>query len=286
MKGQRFWRTRLRELVRAVKGALDHNAQDFAATIAFWTFFSIFPLLIAVLALAGYYVESSRLTPRIFQALTDLLPGSASLVRESLESILRHRSTFSGIGIVGLLWTAGSGFGAITRAVNRALGDEKDRFYLVSSMRHFIMAVAVSILMVTWLGITMAVEFILSPSTLARLGIQTVEIPRLPSWAFSFALIFSMFSLIYKLAPWGRVRWTEVLPGALFAAVLFELGKTAFVLYLNRAAHFQAIYGPLASISVLLLWLYVSAVILIIGAEYNIVRWKARTAARRDSRRK
>jgi membrane protein len=68
------------------------------------------------------------------------------------------------------------------------------------------------------------------------------------------------------------------MPGALLAAALFELGKKAFVVYLERIADFEPIYGSLSSIIVLLLWLYLSALILVLGAEYNIVRAQSRQA--------
>ena len=66
-------------------------------------------------------------------------------------------------------------------------------------------------------------------------------------------------------------------PGAVLAAITFELGKRGFVLYLGRLADFEAVYGSLSSIVVLLAWLFLSAFVLIFGAEYNIVRWRART---------
>jgi len=81
--------------------------------------------------------------------------------------------------------------------------------------------------------------------------------------------------LIYKLAPYVETRWRQVFPGALLAALLFELVKAAFVFYLDRVAHFEAVYGSLSSMIVMLLWLYLSALILVLGAEYNIVRAKA-----------
>jgi YihY family inner membrane protein len=146
-------------------------------------------------------------------------------------------------------------------------------------MRYFFMAVAVSLLMIMSISITLALEIVLESSFLTRFGLEAVEVSRLKSWLLSFLLIFLTFALIYKLAPYLKVRWRQVLPGALLAAALFELVKTAFVLYLDRVANFEAVYGSLSSIIVLLLWLYLSAFILVYGAEYNIVRWKARPVA-------
>ena len=67
--------------------------------------------------------------------------------------------------------------------------------------------------------------------------------------------------------PYERLSWREILPGALFAAFLFELGKTGFVFYLDNVAHLEAVYGSVSSIIALLLWLYFSARVLLLGSE-------------------
>ena len=266
-------------LVETVREASQDHAKDLAAAIAFWAFFSVFPLLIGIFSLAGYFLQSAELQARIYEVMTDVFPGSAALVRDNLEAVVQHRGTMSWVGIGGLLWTASKGFGAITRAVNRALGAKRTHHFLLSKVRSFFMAVAVSLLMITSIAITVAFEIALEPSFLTRFGLEVVEVSRLKSWLLSFLLIFLTFALIYKLAPYVEVRWRQVLPGALLAAALFELVKTAFVLYLDRVADFEAVYGSLSSIIVLLLWLYLSALILVYGAEYNIVRSKARRVA-------
>jgi len=265
-------------LVETVREALHDHAKDLAAAIAFWAFFSIFPLLRGIFSLAGHFLQSSELQARIYEVVTDMFPGSASLVRENLEAVVQYRGAMSWVGIGGLLWTASKGFGAITRAVNRAIGAKRTHHFLLSKLRYFFMAVAVSALAITSIAITVAFEIVLESSFLTRLGFEAVEASRLKSWVLSFLLILLTFSLIYKLAPYVKVRWHQVLPGALLAAMLFELVKTVFVIYLDRIANFEAVYGSLSSIIVLLLWLYLSALILVFGAEYNIVRAKAKTA--------
>jgi membrane protein len=266
-------------LVETVKEASHDHAKDLAAAIAFWAFFSIFPLLIGILSLAGYLLQSAELQARIYEVVTDMFPGSASLVRDNLDAVVQYRGTMSWVGIGGLLWTASKGFGAITRAVNRALGAERTDNFLLSRIRNFFMVVAVSVLMIASIAITVALEIALDPSFLSRLGLDAVNLPRLQGWTANFVLVFLIFALIYKLAPYVEVRWRQVLPGALLAAALFELVKSVFVVYLDRIADFEAVYGSLSSIIVLLLWLYLSAVILIYGAEYSIVRSQASEAA-------
>jgi membrane protein len=259
-------------LVKTVKEASQDHAKDLAAAIAFWAFLSIFPLLIGIFSLAGYFLQSSELQARIYQVVTEIFPGSGSLVRENLEAMIQYRGTMSWVGIGGLLWSASKGFGAITRAVNRALGAEQTDNFLLSKIRSFFMAIAVSISAITSIAITLAIEIVLDSPLLTRIGFKPIDVSHVKSWVLSLLLMFLTFALIYKLAPYVKVRWRQVLPGAFLAAVLFDLVKTAFVIYLDRFADFEKIYGSLSSIIVLLLWLYISALVLVLGAEYNIVR--------------
>jgi membrane protein len=158
--------------------------------------------------------------------------------------------------------------------VNRALAVQRNRRPLVSKLRYFAMAIVVSILILVSLAVTVVLEVALEAPALSRLGLDSGLMSGFRSWATSFVLAFLIFTLIYKLTPYRSVGWDKVLPGALLATVFFELGKSGFVLYLDKVADLKAVYGSLSSIIVLLLWLYVSALILILGAEYNIVRWQ------------
>jgi len=265
----------------SIFGATFHKAKkdaanDLSAAIAFWAFFSIFPLLIGVLSLTSRLLESEALQTRIYETVTEMLPGSAEMVTENLDAVVRYRGTMSLVALLGLFWAAGKVFGAITRAVNRALDVERDGKRLVSRLRYFGMAIAVSILIIVALGITVVLEVALESPALSEWGIDVGLVSGFKSWATSLVLTFLVFTLLYKLTPYVEVDLKRVLPGAVLATALFELGKNGFVLYLEKMADFKAVYGSLSSIIVLLLWLYVSALILIFGAEYNIARWQAR----------
>ena len=201
-------KTQLRVFVQTAKKTQHDHGGDVAATIAFWAFFSIFPMLIGILSLVGYFLESSQLQSRIYEVISNLLPGSAGLVKNNLEGVVRYRGTMTWISVAGLIWTAGKGFGAITRAVNRALGAKRSHFYLLSGVRYSLMAIAVTILSITSIGITVAIEIVFDLSLLSRLGFDAVEFPRLQGRAISFVLVFLIFALIYKLAPYIK----KVLP--------------------------------------------------------------------------
>ena len=86
-----------------------------------------------------------------------------------------------------------------------------------------------------------------------------------------------LFEIAYVLLPNLRVRWTHALPGALLAAVLFEAAKLGFAWYVSNLASFSLVYGSLSTVIVLMVWIYISAIILLIGAEFSseFSRWRA-----------
>jgi membrane protein len=265
-------------LYRAVRKGIRDHARDHAAAIAFWIFFSIFPLLLGVFSVAGYLLVSETAQARLTELVARSLPGSAHFVRGNLEDVIRVRGTLGVVGIIGLLWSASAGFGAITRAINQTLGARRSKPFFLSKVRYFLMTVAVSVLLILSVGVAAALEVLANPDTdvLRRLGIEPGMIESVTGLLTGFVFAFVMFALVYKVTPYVETRWRQVLPGALLGAAVFELGKHAFMLYLGRVADFEAVYGSLSSIIVLLLWLYFSAFVLLIGEEYNIVRWTER----------
>lgn len=270
-------------LYRAARKGLKDHGTDLAAAIAFYAFFSIFPLLLGVISVVGYFFESDVAQAQLYGSLNDILPGSADLVRQNLESVVRVRGPLGLIGVIGLFWSGSAGFGAISRGVNRALGAEGSRPFLLAKVRHFLMTVVVSIFLVLSVSVTAALEIVanLDLEVLARLGIEPGQISRFGGSLTGLLFAFLTYALIYKVTPYIKTRWRQVLPGAFLAAIIFELGKRGFLFYLSRLTDFSAVYGSLSSIIVLLLWLYLSALVLIFGAEYNIVRWRARMASGR-----
>jgi len=265
-------------LYRAARKGLEDHGSDLAAAIAFYAFFSIFPLLLGVIAAAGYFFETELARAQLYGSLDEILPGSVDLVRQNLESVVRARGALGVIGVLGLFWSGSAAFGAITRGVNRALGAKRSRPYLLARLRYVLNTLVVSMLLLLSVSVTAALEIVanLDLELLARLGIDPGTLTRLGGSLAGVLFAFLTYALIYKATPYVETRWRQVLPGALLGAALFELGKHGFLFYLSRVADFEAVYGPLSSIIVLLLWLYLSALVLIFGAEYNIVRWRAR----------
>ena len=198
------------------------------------------------------------------------LPGSEQFVRDSVEGIEKFRATLGIVAVLGLIWSASAVFGSITRVVNRAWDVLENPPFYKNKPRQLVMALGVGILFVVSISLTSFLQWatrieVDGQSVNSLLGGQVFAIIlRLPALLISFAI----FLAIYKYLPNTRTYWRYIWPGALLAAVLFELGKNLFLWYLETFAQFEQIYGNVASIIVLMFWTYFCAFILIIGAEF------------------
>jgi membrane protein len=99
----------------------------------------------------------------------------------------------------------------------------------------------------------------------------------------AFLLMLAIFILLYKFVPNAKTRWRDVWPGAMLAAVFFEIARTLFIFYLEHFANYQVIYGTISSIVILMVWIYYSAFILIMGAEFTYQYGRTRNSVTTDS---
>lgn len=278
------WKDTLRRIpfvgviLRAIEKSNQDYAKDMAASIAYFSFFSLFPLLVGVVAGASLFLDRVEIQSRLDRILAGEFPGSADFLRTNLEALIELRGVAGVASVVGLLWSASKMFGALSRGINIALAVPKDHPFYLSKLRYFAMTVVVSVLLLVAVGASTALD-VVTQVDLTRFGIDTSAFASLGGHVASFAYVSMMVSLLYKIVPHERPQWREVVPGALVAALLFEVGKALFVLYLDNVSSLEAVYGSLTSVIVLLLWLYFSARVLLFGAEIIAARREAHQEA-------
>jgi membrane protein len=257
--------------VRAVMGARD---RDGAAAIAFWAFFSIFPLLLLAVGATGFFFDSAAAQNRLREALDLSIPGSADFVERHVRSAVSLRGTLGLLGAAGLLWSASASIGAVSRSLDRVYGIEERSALVVVKLRQVGLAGAIVVIMVSSVALTGLIE-LLSASDFTlfqRIGFETRLTERVTGGAGAVFLTLVMFLLLYRLAPSSTIDWNDAIPGAILATFLFELAKRGFLLYLSVAANYDLVYGSLSAVIVMLLWLYISALLLLLGAEFNVRR--------------
>jgi membrane protein len=256
---------------------LDDYASSMGAALAFYTLFSIAPLLLIVISVAGLVFGRQAARGEIFEQLSTLVgPDSASTVESLLQGLNRPDAGIVGtlVGVAALLIGATTVFAELQGAMDRIW--RAPARSAISGVRRLLQVRLLSLGLVLGIGFLLIVSLIAS-AALAALGkwwapwfSQFELVAQSLNLGLSFALITAMFAMIYKWVPRVRVAWRDVWIGAALTALLFTLGKTLIGLYIGRSG-VASPFGAAASLVVLLLWVYYSAQIFLLGAEFTWV---------------
>ena len=276
----RSWRSSLLPLpfvgtlLRAWEKAGHEQVEDRAAALAYFSFFSLFPLLLGVIAAGSFYLDSAQVRSSVGKLLVETLPGSSEYVRTNLDTVIRLRGPAGIASVVALFWSGRRMFAAVSRGINGILEDARPHPFYLSPLRNLAIALAVSLLLFLAMGVSTTLQLLaqrdlggLTPPSLMSDLYRQVE-----AHVTSLLVLFTIHVLIYRIVPYQKLGWRLVASGAALAAVLFEVGKSAFVFYLNRVANLEAVYGSVSSIIVLLLWLYFSSRVILLGAAFMEVK--------------
>jgi membrane protein len=268
-------------LVRTVQELGRNDAAHLSAGIAYYSLLSLFPLLLGMMAILGRFLPSVTVQEEIFEFLEANMPFAVDIVRRNIADLIQFRSRLGIISLGGVLWTGSLMFGAISRAINRAWNVHHDRPFYVRKLRDIGMTIGISILFLISQGTT-AVFSVMHSFNIPPLPFQTIDAnSNIISRLLAFFVILVIFLLLYKFIPNTKTHWRYVWTGAVLAALLFEASRNLFVYYLNNFAHYEMIYGSIASIIALLLWVFVSALILVFGAAFSAEYTRMRMGARR-----
>ena len=258
-------------IIRTIKELGDDDATHMAAGVAYYALFSLFPLLLGLIAIIGLAADSNTIRTEILEWAADNLPGTGDFISDNVVASTEASGSLGAISIIGLIWSGSAIFGAITRVVNRAWDIQHDRPFIKGKIMQLAMAMSVGILFVlalTSASLAQTAERY-AHTDMPVLGQADEVLGILLFRILSFIFNLAIFLSLYKVLPNTRTHWRYIWPGALVAALLFEGGKFLFVLYLDNFATFSVVYGSIGSVIALLLWAYVSAFILIVGAEMS-----------------
>jgi membrane protein len=253
-----------------------HNASSLGAALSFYTLFSIAPILVIAMAVAGSFFGPHVAEARVLEQMRGLLGEAGAAAVQSLLSSA-HQSGLKGIaaaiGVVTLLVGATSVFGELQNTLDYIWkSPHKDGVVWWRILRSRILSVG----LILGVGFLLMVSLIAS-AALAALGawlgafmLQWRVILPVLDLVLSLGLTTVLFAMIYKYVPREKIAWGDVWIGGLVTAVLFSAGKLLIGLYLGRSSLSSA-YGAAGSIMVLLLWIYYSAQIFLLGAEFTHV---------------
>jgi membrane protein len=263
-------------LKETVSQFLAERGPRMAAALAFYTTFSLAPLLIIVIAIAGLVYGQDAAQGKIVAEIQGLVGVSGASTVQDLINNARKPATGAVAAAIGLVTLLVGATGVATE-----LQDSLNTIWnvkaaatngIVAILKQRVMSVA----MILGIGFLLLVSLVLSAAVTAvtTFAGKAVTVPdlilHLADFTFSFAVITVLFALIYKIVPDAEIRWRDVWLGASAASVLFAVGKLALGFYIAQSGVASA-YGAAGSLVVLLLWVYFSTQILFLGAELTQV---------------
>jgi membrane protein len=260
-------------LVQAARAYSEDRCALLAAALSYYALLSIFPLLLFILSIASPFLQSEAAIRAATSFLGSYLPSGATLVRNSLHEVTRLRGPLTIASAAGFLWSASGVFDLIQLGLNRAFRVQRPRPMWRQRIVSLGMVASVSLLFGLSFLLTTSLRLAIHYRLLPRHNILVDALPVLGALILGIAI----FGLLYRLIPYhSSIRWRDVWAGAVVAAVLWEIAKLGFAWYLTNFALLNLVYGSVGAVIALMLWGYVTAAILLIGAEIAAVAAGAR----------
>jgi membrane protein len=261
------------------------RATQAAAGLAYYTFFSLFPLLLVLVAIYSFFLEGDQAYQETIHFIRNALPASQSLIEQNVQRVLELRGRVSLIGVIGLLWSASGAFTILAHNINLAWHTAESRNFLEKRLVALGMVGAIFLLL--WLSLMgTTLEQLLPRLEIPLFGgvaiydtlLWSVTIQVLP-WIFSMLMFFAL----YRWVPNTDVHWRAALSGAAVAGLGWELAKNGFTWYVSSGlVRYRLVYGSLGTVVALLFWIYLSGMVALFGAHLSaaVDRHLARGEAR------
>jgi membrane protein len=246
------------------------NCSLMAAGISFYALLSVIPLFLVFLSVAGFILHSSeQALATVIVLLMKTFPSSTTAVFKLLSHLIQRKAVFGLVGIAGLMWGASRIFSAVENAMNVVWKVKKGRTYWHSKFLSLLLVPIAVLIMLSSIAFT-AFYTVARNLTIPLIHLKLSEATfasRIFAILFPLILGFILFFLIYKIIPNRKVKGKAALIGAVCSSVMWEAAKFFFDIYIKNYAHFEKIYGSLGTPVVMLIWIYYSAFIILIGAE-------------------
>lgn len=243
-----------------------------AAAIAYYTIFSIFPLLLLLISVAGNVLQGQEAIDVVMEFVSQVLPVSPTGLEATLRQIVAQSNINGIIGLVGLVLSASAVFTTLARNINRAWPNAKGQNLVRAQLIAFGMIATLATMMILWVIWTWFVSQLIAMDFPILEKIFPFQKSLLSPLFRLFPILaaFLLFWLVYHWLPNTKVRWSEALWGAMVASLAFGLLTAGFSWYLRSGmVNYDLIYGSLGTSVALLTWVFGSAVIILFGAHLS-----------------
>jgi membrane protein len=265
------WRIARLSAWRAVVDMYESDDLTHAASISYYALLSLFPFLLIVISILGSVTADDSTRQKVLLFILRYFPGQFDFIVMQLDAF---RQTPLRIGIgggLGLVWASLGVFGAISTAVNHAWGVEKTRNFWSHRMFSFLMLAAAGVLLMIGLLVATAVQ-VVEARWFSRVSASYPALAVFRSYTIKYALFLLpsfVFGSIYYFVPNVKVIVKDVWLGALITGLLWNAGFGGFSWFVRDPTRFTRIHGSIATIVVFMIWVYISAVILLWGVEFT-----------------
>jgi membrane protein len=262
----------LRVFVKAVQGYIGHQSANQAGSVAFSSVLAMFPLLLCLSAAAAFIGDPGSAASMASRVIEYAPPLVADALRPAIDQVLRERNrVLLSIGVVVTLWAASSGTQAIRTALNRAYGVTHSLSFWQARLKVTVFTVIVTV--GTVIGFSSVVILPYAWEALEQAGVeaQTPGLRDSVRYGLAFVFVTLLYVMLYGWLPDIRQRVRTVLPGALVGAALWLAVAVSLSQMWRTAGKLALLYGSLVGMVATLVFLYLSAVTLIFGAEINAV---------------
>lgn len=260
----------IRTVARTARLYYEDDCGTYAAAIAYHALFSLVPLALILLSVLGLFVNSDRIVAFIYEQV----PLKESIqVQENVDQIVVQAKQLSvaglSFGLIALAWTGTGIFSAVRRGLNATYSARMGKPYLRGKLIDFGLVISFGFLVLVSVAATASVQFAFA--NFGPGGNDTVIGIRIGTTLATAAVTFTLFCMLYRFVPTTRPKWTEAIPAAAFATLLFEALKNIAAFLLGQAPFTTntAIYAGFSTAFAFLFWMYLNASILLLGAEFG-----------------
>jgi len=253
---------------RGASGVYSSDDLTFASSIAYYSLLSLFPFFLLAFSIVAGVTSSDTDRDAVLRFVFRYFPRQFDFVTVQLAELQRAQVRLSVAGSALMIWAAMGVFGAVTSAVNHAWGVEKQPSYFKHKLISFVMLVVAGLLLMVGLAAVSAIN-VVSASWFAGVIEAAPRLYVLQSFAVRWAttvLFIFVVGLVFYFVPNAKVRFRDVWVGAVLTGLLWRAALAGFSTYVRDLSRFS-VHGSIAAVVVFLLWIYVSAVILLYGVE-------------------
>jgi membrane protein len=264
----RGWLAILKRVKAEVK---EDNVPLLAAGVAFYAMLAIFPAIIAVVTVYGMVADPNQIESQVAEFAKGLPEGAAQLLTGQLENAAGAADQALSIGLalslLGVLWSASGGVQGLVKGLNLVYDERETRGFLKLRALSLLLTLGAIVVAVVALALITVFPAVVESLELGRVGELAASIGR---WVILAVVVLVALAVLYRYGPdRANPRWRWVSWGALVALLLWLLGSVGFSYYVDNFGKYNQTYGALAAVIILLLWLFLSAFVVLLGAELD-----------------